>query len=68
MVSLNADDPLFFGSGVLAEYELARHGFGLNDASLAHIAASSIRASGAPAELKHTALADIERWLLIANI
>ncbi len=62
-VSLNADDPLFFGSGVLAEYELARHSFGLDDATLARIAASSIRASGAPADLKVTALAGIGRWL-----
>jgi len=62
-VSLNADDPLFFGSGVLAEYELARHSFGLDDAALARIAATSIRASGAPTDLKATALAGIERWL-----
>jgi adenosine deaminase len=62
-VSLNADDPLFFGSGVLAEYELARHHFGLDDADLAHIAACSIRACGAPAALKSKALADIEHWL-----
>jgi adenosine deaminase len=62
-VSLNADDPLFFGSGVLAEYELARHSFGLDDVALARIAACSIRASGAPQELKKTALVGIERWL-----
>jgi adenosine deaminase len=62
-VSLNADDPLFFGSGVLAEYELARSDFGLDDTTLARIAASSIRASGAPASLKETALAGIDRWL-----
>ena len=62
-VSLNADDPLFFGSGVLAEYELARDTLGLDDATLAHIAACSMRASGAPAELKAKALIDIERWL-----
>ena len=62
-VSLNADDPLFFGSGVLAEYELARHSFGLDDAALARIAATSIRASGAPTDLKATALVGIERWL-----
>jgi adenosine deaminase len=62
-VSLNADDPLFFGSGVLGEYELARHTFGLDDATLAHIAACSIRASGAPETLKVAALADIGRWL-----
>jgi len=64
-VSLNADDPLFFGSGVLAEYELARHTFGLDDKSLAHIAACSIRASGAPPALKSKALADIDAWLTI---
>jgi adenosine deaminase len=62
-VSLNADDPLFFGSGVLAEYELARHSFGLDDVALARIAACSIRASGAPPELKKSALAGIDRWL-----
>jgi adenosine deaminase len=62
-VSLNADDPLFFGSGVLGEYELARNTFGLDDATLAHIAASSIRASGAPETIKVGALANIERWL-----
>jgi adenosine deaminase len=62
-VSLNADDPLFFGSGVLAEYELARHSFGLDDVALARIAACSIRASGAPPALKTKALADIDAWL-----
>jgi adenosine deaminase len=62
-VSLNADDPLFFGSGILAEYELARHAFGLDDATLAHIAACSLRASGAPAPLKSKALADVAAWL-----
>jgi adenosine deaminase len=47
---------------VLAEYELARHSFGLDDTTMAHIAASSMRASGAPADLKQKAVADIERW------
>ena len=62
-VSLNADDPLFFGSGVLAEYELGRNSFGLDDPTLAHIARCSIRASGAPKEVKTAALAGIDRWL-----
>jgi adenosine deaminase len=62
-VSLNADDPLVFGSGILGEYELARKVFGLDDATLAKIAASSVRASGAPQELKRSALAGIEAWL-----
>jgi adenosine deaminase len=63
-VSLNADDPLFFGSGLLAEYEVARRVFGLSDATLAHIARCSVRASGAPESLKEDALGRIERWLL----
>ena len=62
-VSLNADDPLFFGSGLLAEYEVARHRFGLDDATLAHIARCSIRASGAPESLKSHALDQVESWL-----
>jgi adenosine deaminase len=62
-LSLNADDPLFFGSGLLDEYELGRHTFGLTDATLASIAATSIRASGAPESLKAAALKGVERWL-----
>jgi adenosine deaminase len=62
-VSLNADDPLFFGSGVLGEYELGRQLFGLDDTALAGIAACSIRAGGAPESIKVAALADIEQWL-----
>jgi adenosine deaminase len=62
-VSLNADDPLFFGSGMLAEYQLARTTFALGDGTLAHIAACSLRASGAPESLRASAQADIERWL-----
>ncbi len=62
-LSLNADDPLFFGSGILAEYELGRHGFGLDDPTLAEIARTSIRASGAPEQLKTAALTGVDRWL-----
>jgi adenosine deaminase len=62
-VSLNADDPLFFNSGVLAEYQLARTHFGLDDATLAAIARTSIQSSGAPTTLKSVALARIEAWL-----
>lgn len=62
-VSLNADDPLFFNSGVLAEYQLAREHFALNDVTLAKIARTSIQSSGAPAALKSAALTRIEDWL-----
>jgi adenosine deaminase len=62
-ISLNTDDPLVFGSSLLGEYELARQVFALDDHTLAAIAAASIRASGAPAALKTTALAGVEQWL-----
>jgi adenosine deaminase len=62
-VSLNADNPLIVDAGVLAEYELGRDVFGLDDAALAQIARSSLRASGAPDWLKSSALARVDRWL-----
>jgi adenosine deaminase len=61
--SLNADDPLLFGPGLLQEYELARDDLGLDDLQLAAIARSSIAASGAGDDLKSTALAGIDAWL-----
>jgi len=62
-LSLNADDPLFFGSGLLAEYELTRQTLGVDDAGLARIAAASVRHSGAPESVKSKAQRDIEAWL-----
>ena len=61
--TLNTDDSLLFGPGLLAEYELARDTFELDDAALASIARTSIEASGAPAALKRDALAGIDTWL-----
>jgi adenosine deaminase len=65
-VSLNSDDPLFFGSGLLAEYQLGRDTFGFDDTTLAHIARCSVRASAAPYATRAAALASIDRWLLSA--
>ncbi len=61
--SLNADDPLLFGPGLLEEYELARDQLGLDDEAMAYIARCSIDGSGAPAELKAWALLAIDDWL-----
>ena len=61
--SLNADDPLFFGAGLLDEYELCRARLGLSDEALASIARSSIDASGAPESLKASTRAGIDAWL-----
>jgi len=61
--SLNGDDPLLFGPGILEEYELCRSELGLDDDRLAFLARCSIEASGAPREIKVEALAGIGRWL-----
>ena len=61
--SINADDPLQFGPGLLEEYELARQRLGLTDEALAGCARASITASGAPEEVRARALAGIEAWL-----
>jgi len=62
-VTINADDPLLFGPGLLDEYELCRREFALTDEQLAAIARTSIEYSGAPDALKTTALAGIDAWL-----
>lgn len=61
--SLNADDPLLFGCGLLDEYELCRAEMRLEDSDLAAMAAASLEASGAPADLIAQGLADIGDWL-----
>lgn len=61
--SLNADDPLLFGPGLLEEYELCRAELGLTDCQLATIARSSIVASGAPDALKADADHTIDAWM-----
>jgi adenosine deaminase len=61
--SLNGDDPLLFGPGLLAEYELVRGTMGLPDERLAQLARSSIVGSGAPQELVRDAVEHVEDWL-----
>jgi adenosine deaminase len=61
--SLNADDPLLFGPNLLEEYELCRTTFGFGDDRLAFMARCSIEASGAPDDVKVSALGGIARWL-----
>lgn len=61
--SVNGDDPLLFGRGLLEEYELCRSELGFSDAQLAHVARCSIESSGASAELKRRAVEGIDSWL-----
>lgn len=61
--SLNGDDPLLFGPGLLDEYELVREGMGVGDEQLAAIAKASIESSGAPADVKARGVTGVEAWL-----
>ncbi len=61
--TVNADDPLLFGTDLLGEYENCRNIMQISDVQLAEIASTSIRASAAPDSLKAEALCDIQAWL-----
>jgi adenosine deaminase len=65
--TLNGDDPLLFGPGLLAEYELVRNTMGLSDERLAQLARSSLVGSGAPVELVSDGVQLIEEWLTTAT-
>ncbi|MBC7269380.1 MAG: adenosine deaminase, partial [Streptomyces sp.] len=61
--TLNADDPLLFGPGLLDEYETARTTFALTDSQLAAIALTSVESSGAPRATVEDAATRIDAWL-----
>jgi adenosine deaminase len=61
--SVNADDPLLFGPGLLDEYELCRRELGFDDARMARIARCSLESSGAPDDVKARSLDGIDAWL-----
>jgi adenosine deaminase len=62
-IALAADDPLLFGSRLVAQYQLARSAHGLGDEDLAELARSSIRGSVAPADVQARLLAGVDAWL-----
>ena len=61
-VALGADDPLLFGTRLLAQYEIARE-LGFSDAELADLARASVRISRAPTHTRAEMLAGIDDWL-----
>jgi adenosine deaminase len=62
-VALGADDPLLFGSRLAGQYTTMRAAHDLSDETLAQLAAMSVRASCAPAEVKTRLLAEVGDWL-----
>ena len=61
-VVLAADDPLLFGAGLIDQYVAVRdvHGYDVDD--LARLAATSIRHSTMPADLRPDLLGQVEDW------
>jgi adenosine deaminase/aminodeoxyfutalosine deaminase len=62
MVTLNSDDPPFFGANLLDEYLLAHRTFEFSLDQLRELAANSIEASFLPPERKLTLLGEVERY------
>ncbi len=67
-VALGADDPLLFGSRLASQYATMRAAHELDDATLAHLARSSIQASRAPQEIRDATLRDIDAWLAAPDV
>ncbi len=62
MVTLNSDDPPFFGANLLDEYELAHREFAFSLEQMREFAANSFEASFLPPERKLKLLAEVERF------
>ncbi|WP_257574135.1 adenosine deaminase [Streptomyces sp. JJ66] len=61
--SLGSDDPLLLKTSLLAEYQIARTQLSMTDRQLATLTGTSIRSSGAPADLIARAVTGIEGWM-----
>ncbi len=62
-IALGADDPLLFGSRLVAQYGIARRQHGFSDAELADLARLSVLGSAAPSDVRQRLLAGIDAWL-----
>ena len=62
MVTLNSDDPPFFGATLLDEYELAHREFAFSLDQMRELAANSFEASFLPPERKLKLLGEVERY------
>jgi aminodeoxyfutalosine deaminase len=60
LVTLNSDDPAFFGSDLASEYRLAHSEQGFSRDELRQLAANSLRASFLPSEEMRVWLERIE--------
>jgi adenosine deaminase len=63
LVTINSDDPAYFGGYVEDNYAGVAAEFGLSDADLAQLARNSVEASFLPPERKAALGAEIDAWL-----
>ena len=63
-ISVNSDDPAYFGGYADDNYRVMQETFGLNRAQLALLAANSIEASFAPPGRRKELLAEVRDWEL----
>ncbi|MGV9792960.1 adenosine deaminase [Gordonia sp. NPDC003422] len=66
-VTINSDDPAYFGGYAEDNYVLVAAAFDLDDATLADLARNSVRASFLPVDRQDEVLLDIDRWLADAH-
>jgi aminodeoxyfutalosine deaminase len=62
MITLNSDDPPFFGATLLEEYQLAHREFEFSLEQMRELAANSVEASFLGPERKLALLAEVERY------
>ena len=62
MVTVNSDDPPFFGSTLLDEYDLIHSRFAFSREQMRELAANSFEASFLPPEQKLKLLSEVERY------
>ena len=65
-VTINSDDPAYFGGYVADNYLAAATALGLTRGELAQCARNSLDASFAPGDQKRAWLADLEAFLSLA--
>jgi adenosine deaminase len=65
-IALGADDPLLFGSRLVAQYAVARDAHEFDDLELAALARCSVLASAAPTLVRESLLAGIDSWIAAA--
>ena len=64
MVTINSDDPAFFGGYVGENYQAVQDGLGLDDRTLCELARNSFRAAFIDDEKKRELLAEVDAYMV----